>query len=115
MGSQLRQNADVWDEFTPNHFAFAPFTLMGGLPEALFVDVLLRALFAVQPSFRGSPAFKARWTRFVPASVERSTYVLASSAARSASSAGSSAAAKDGALRSPIIVSPRSRSRNSLR
>ena len=53
MGSQLRQNADVWDEFTPNHFAFAPFTLMGGLPEALRVfggdarlDELLESLNA---------------------------------------------------------------------
>ncbi len=35
VGSQLRANADVWDEFTDGHFAFPPFTLMGGLPEAL--------------------------------------------------------------------------------
>ena len=34
VGSQLRANADAWDEFTAGHFAFAPFTLMGGLPEA---------------------------------------------------------------------------------
>ena len=37
MGSQLRANADAWDEFTAGHFAFPPFTLMGGLPEALRV------------------------------------------------------------------------------
>lgn len=34
VGSQLRANADAWDEFTAEHFAFAPFTLMGGAPEA---------------------------------------------------------------------------------
>ena len=35
VGSQLRANADTADEFTAGHFAFHPFTLMGGLPEAL--------------------------------------------------------------------------------
>lgn len=34
VGSQLRANADTMDEFVPGHFAFPPFTLMGGLPEA---------------------------------------------------------------------------------
>lgn len=34
VGSQLRANADTWDEFTAGHFAFPPFTLMGGIPEA---------------------------------------------------------------------------------
>lgn len=37
VGSQLRANADVWDEFTAGHFAFPPFTLMGGMSEALRV------------------------------------------------------------------------------
>ena len=37
VGSQLRANADAWDAFTPGHLAFPPFTLMGGLPEALRV------------------------------------------------------------------------------
>ena len=37
VGSQLRANADVWDEFTAGHLSFPPFTLMGGLPEALRV------------------------------------------------------------------------------
>ena len=34
VGSQLRANADAYDEFSAGHFAFSPFTLMGGLPEA---------------------------------------------------------------------------------
>ena len=53
IGSQLRANADTWDEFTAGHFAFPPFTLMGGLPEALRVfggaeplDDLLESLSA---------------------------------------------------------------------
>jgi type I restriction enzyme R subunit len=37
IGSQLRANADVWSEFTSGYFAFPPFTLMGGIPEALRV------------------------------------------------------------------------------
>ncbi len=37
VGSQLRANADTWDAFSDGHFAFPPFTLMGGLPEALRV------------------------------------------------------------------------------
>jgi len=51
VGSQLYANADAWDEFTAGHFAFPPFTLMGGLPEALRVfssgkrlDTLLESL-----------------------------------------------------------------------
>lgn len=37
VGSQLRANADKMGEFTSRHFAFHPFTLMGGLPEAIRV------------------------------------------------------------------------------
>jgi protein-S-isoprenylcysteine O-methyltransferase Ste14 len=47
--------------------------------EAVAVDVLLLALFAVQHSVMARPAFKRWWTRVVPPQVERSTYVLASS------------------------------------
>ena len=51
------------------------------LGRALFVDLALLALFAVQHSVMARPAFKRILTRVVPEPAERSTYVLASSVA----------------------------------
>lgn len=62
-----------------------PFTggPIGKLPlvPGLALDLALLVVFAVQHSVMARPAFKARWTRVVPASMERSAYVLASSLA----------------------------------
>jgi len=46
VGGQLAANAGSWDEFTIDHFAFPPFTYLGGRPEAVRI-------------FGGEPAVEA--------------------------------------------------------
>jgi methanethiol S-methyltransferase len=44
---------------------------------AVLIDVATLALFGLQHSVMARPGFKRRWTRVIPPSSERSTYVLA--------------------------------------
>ncbi|MGD1281477.1 methanethiol S-methyltransferase [Mycobacterium seoulense] len=48
--------------------------------EAVLVNTVLVAVFGVQHSVMARPAFKRWWARFIPSPIERSTYVLLSSA-----------------------------------
>lgn len=53
----------------------------GPTARALIVDLLLMSVFALQHSVMARPQFKRWWTRFVPPSIERTTYVLLASLA----------------------------------
>jgi protein-S-isoprenylcysteine O-methyltransferase Ste14 len=48
---------------------------------AIIVDLVLMSIFALQHSVMARRQFKQWWTQFVPASVERTTYVLLASLA----------------------------------
>jgi len=67
------------------NFPFMRRTIDGGatapLAQAVAIDIALLALFAIQHSVMARRGFKRMWTRWVPPSIERATFVLAASAA----------------------------------
>jgi protein-S-isoprenylcysteine O-methyltransferase Ste14 len=62
-----------------------PKTIDGGAATpsmaALIINLVLMSIFAIQHSVMARPQFKRWWTKFVPTSVERATYVLLASLA----------------------------------
>ena len=54
---------------------------VGPTAQALIVNLVLMSIFAIQHSVMARPQFKRWWTKFVPPSVERATYVLLASLA----------------------------------
>lgn len=68
----------VSNTVVPKGIDSGPLTATG---TALIINLALIALFGLQHTVMARPKFKELWTKFVPKSIERSTYVLLGSAA----------------------------------
>ncbi|MCA9635873.1 MAG: hypothetical protein KC420_07560 [Myxococcales bacterium] len=67
----------VWGAYVPKGINDGE---VGAFASSLAIDVFLVALFGIQHSVMARPAFKRIWTTIVPATAERSTFVLLASA-----------------------------------
>jgi methanethiol S-methyltransferase len=71
----------VEDLVVPATLDGAPGAPASPLTQAVIVNLVLMSIFAMQHSVMARPGFKRWWTRFVPPSVERATFVLLASLA----------------------------------